>query len=117
VKNQSHSITADVEIPKSAAAGVILAQGGVHAGRSFYVKDGKPKFAYNYLGAVTTIAADERLPAGRPRRFFQPSRRDARLQRPRRPKSFQNRRNYLFAVSAQEDRASGAAATTPPVNQ
>jgi arylsulfatase A-like enzyme len=65
VKNRSHSITADVEIPKAGAAGVILAQGGVHSGWSLYVKDGKPKFAYNYLGAVTTIATNERLPAGR----------------------------------------------------
>ena len=26
--------------------------------------DGMPKFAYNFLGAVTTIASEERLPAG-----------------------------------------------------
>ena len=65
VKNRSHSITADVEIPKTGAAGVIIAQGGTHAGWSFYVKDDKPKFAYNYLGSVTTIASTERLPAGR----------------------------------------------------
>jgi arylsulfatase A-like enzyme len=63
-KNHSYSITADLEIPKTGAAGVILAQGGLHSGWSFYVKDGKPKFAYNYLGAVTTIASTERLPAG-----------------------------------------------------
>ena len=43
---------------------MIIAQGGVHAGWSFYVKDDKPKFAYNYLGSVTTIASAERLPAG-----------------------------------------------------
>jgi arylsulfatase A-like enzyme len=64
-KNRSHSITADVDIPKTGAAGVILAQGGVHGGWSFYVKDGEPKFAYNYLGAVTTLTSGERLPAGR----------------------------------------------------
>jgi arylsulfatase len=64
-KNSSYSITADVEAPQSAASGVILAQGGTHAGWSFYVKDGKPKFAYNFLGNVTTIASAERLPAGR----------------------------------------------------
>jgi arylsulfatase len=64
-KNSSYSITADVEMPRSGASGVIVAQGGIHAGWSFYVKDGKPKFAYNYLGNVTTIASAERLPAGR----------------------------------------------------
>ena len=39
---------------------MILAQGGAHSGWSLYVKDGKPKFAYNFLGKVTTIASDER---------------------------------------------------------
>ena len=64
VKNRSSSITAELEIPKNGASGVILAQGGAHSGWSLYVKDGKPKFAYNFLGKVTTIAASERLPAG-----------------------------------------------------
>ena len=36
----------------------------MHGGWSLYVKDGLPKFAYNFVGAVTTIAADEPLPAG-----------------------------------------------------
>src|SRR4029077_7267291 len=65
MKNSSYSITADVEVPQNAASGVILAQGGIHAGWSFYMKDGKPKFAYNYLGNVTTIGSEERMPAGR----------------------------------------------------
>jgi arylsulfatase len=64
-KNHSYSVTADLDVPQSGASGVILAQGGVHAGWSFYIKDGMPKYAYNYLGAVTTIASQERLPAGR----------------------------------------------------
>jgi hypothetical protein len=63
-KNSSYSVTAEVEIPKVDATGVILAQGGLHSGWTFYVKNGKPKFAYNYLGNVTTIASAERLPAG-----------------------------------------------------
>ncbi|HVR48069.1 MAG TPA: arylsulfatase [Candidatus Binatia bacterium] len=65
VKNTSHSISADVEIPEKGADGVIIAQGGMHSGWSLYVKDNKPRFAYNFLGNVTTIAAAERLPAGR----------------------------------------------------
>lgn len=63
-KNQSYSITANLVIPPRNATGVILAQGGLHAGWSLYVKDGMPKFAYNYLGTVTTIVSDERLPPG-----------------------------------------------------
>jgi arylsulfatase len=65
VKNSSYSIAADVEVPQSAVSGVIIAQGGLHSGWSLYVKDGKPKFAYNFLGAVTTISSSERLPTGR----------------------------------------------------
>lgn len=64
VKNRSSSITAELEIPKGATSGVILAQGGAHSGWSLYVKDGKPAYAYNFLGKVTTIASTERLPAG-----------------------------------------------------
>ena len=64
VKNRSSTITAELEVPASGASGVILAQGGAHSGWSLYVKDGKPKFAYNVLGAVTTITSSERLPAG-----------------------------------------------------
>lgn len=65
VKNHSHSITADLEIPESGATGVILAQGGMHGGWSLYLKDSKPKFAYNFLGNLTTIASAERVPDGR----------------------------------------------------
>ena len=64
-KNSSYAITADVEIPQVGASGVILAQGGIHSGWSFYVEKGTPKFAYNYLGNVTTIASMDSLPTGR----------------------------------------------------
>jgi arylsulfatase A-like enzyme len=64
-KNSSYTVTAEVELPQSATSGVLLAQGSSHAGWSFYVKDGKPRFAYNYLGNVTTISSAESLPAGR----------------------------------------------------
>ena len=64
VKNRSSSVTAELEIPPNGASGVILAQGGSHSGWSLYVKDSKPKFAYNFLGQITTIASDEPLPAG-----------------------------------------------------
>jgi arylsulfatase len=50
VKNRSLSITADVEIPQGGANGVILAQGGRFGGWSLYLKDGKPSYAYNFIG-------------------------------------------------------------------
>ena len=50
VKNRSSSITAELEIPPSGASGVILAQGGAHAGWSLYVKDGKPSVCLQLPG-------------------------------------------------------------------
>jgi arylsulfatase len=49
-KNRSHTITADVEIPKGGANGVILAQAGRFGGWSLYMKDGKPVYTYNFVG-------------------------------------------------------------------
>ncbi len=66
VKNRSHTITADVEIPKGGANGVILAQAGRFGGWSLYLKDGKPTYTYNFLGLQRyTITAKQALPAGK----------------------------------------------------
>jgi arylsulfatase A-like enzyme len=66
IKNRSHSITAEVEIPTSGADGVILSQAGRFGGWSLYVKEGKPIYAYNFLGLKTTkIVGNDSLPAGR----------------------------------------------------
>ena len=65
VKNQSKTITAELELPESQANGVILAQGGRFGGWSLYMKDGKPIYTYNFLGlARYTVAAPSALPAG-----------------------------------------------------
>jgi arylsulfatase len=66
IKNRSHTITADVEIPKGGANGVILAQAGRFGGWSLYLKDGKPAYTYNFLGLQRyTLAAKQALPAGK----------------------------------------------------
>jgi arylsulfatase A-like enzyme len=66
LKNASHTITAEVEIPASGADGVILAQGGRFGGWSFYLKGGKPTYQYNFLGLSRyTVAADKPLPVGK----------------------------------------------------
>lgn len=49
-KNKSHAITAEVVVPASGAAGVIVAQGGLTGGWSLYTKAGKPKYCYNFYG-------------------------------------------------------------------
>jgi arylsulfatase len=65
-KNRSHTITAEVTIPNGGANGVILSQAGRFGGWSLYMKDGKPMYAYNFLGLKTyKVAAAEALPAGK----------------------------------------------------
>jgi arylsulfatase len=66
VKNRSHSITAEVDIPKGGGEGVILCQGGRFAGWSLYMKDGKPSYVHNWVGKERyTITAPRRVPSGR----------------------------------------------------
>ena len=50
IKNKSHAITADLNVPAAGAAGVIIAQGGRFGGWTLYVRDGKPAYCYNLLG-------------------------------------------------------------------
>ena len=66
VKNKSHTITADIEVPEEDANGVIIAQGGRFGGWSLYVKDGVLKYVHNYVGIEEyPVVATEPLPAGR----------------------------------------------------
>jgi arylsulfatase len=65
VKNRSHTITAEVEIPEGGAKGVIIAQGGRFAGWSLYVKDGAAKFCYNWFDAdYYYVGGEKKLPTG-----------------------------------------------------
>src|SRR5271167_3820203 len=66
IKNRSHTITAEVVIPKGGADGVIVAQGGRFAGWSLYVKDGKLKYCYNWLDRERyTLESKDALPPGK----------------------------------------------------
>ena len=65
VKNASYEIVAELSDTGSETNGVIVQQGGRFGGWSLYVKEGKPVFAYNYLGLETTRAISESaLPDG-----------------------------------------------------
>lgn len=65
LRNTSYTITADVEV-KNNGNGVIVCQGGRFGGLSFYMKNGKPAFAYNYLGMESMqVMATAALPAGK----------------------------------------------------
>jgi arylsulfatase len=65
LRNKGYTMTADVEVDDN-GNGVIVCQGGRFGGLSFYVKDGKPAFSYNFLGLETTdIMAEKSLKAGK----------------------------------------------------
>jgi arylsulfatase len=66
VKNRSVTITADLEIPRGGANGVILCQGGRFGGWSLHLKGGRPSYSYNFLGMQrTSITATQPVPAGK----------------------------------------------------
>ena len=83
LKNKSHSITAEIEVPESGAEGVIVAQGGAFGGWALYAKGGSQGTATTSSGcsgsrsratrrsrrartrcawsSITTAAASERV--------------------------------------------------------
>jgi len=65
VKNKSHAVTAEIDVPEGAGEGVLVAQGGAYAGWSLYLLGGRPTYCYNLFGLQRfKIAADEPVPAG-----------------------------------------------------
>jgi arylsulfatase A-like enzyme len=65
VKNKSHAITAEIDVPENGVEGVIIAQGGAFAGWSLYAHEGRPTYCYNLLGlAQIKTSGAERIPAG-----------------------------------------------------
>ena len=49
IKNKSHSVTANIDMPKGTKAeGTMIAQGGKFGGWALYAKNGKLKYCYNY---------------------------------------------------------------------
>lgn len=66
VKNHSHSITAELEIPEGGTEGVVMCQGGCFGGWSLYTKNGKLNYCYNWVGLEQYKIADTKpLPAGK----------------------------------------------------
>ncbi len=61
IKNKSHSVTAEIVVPKQGAEGVIIAQGANIGGWSLYAKSGKLKYCYN-LGGVKHFFVESSAP-------------------------------------------------------
>ncbi len=65
ILNRNYSITADVDIPKGGADGVLLSMGGNDGGITFYVQNGKLCFAHNYVTIdYFYVTSDKEIPAG-----------------------------------------------------
>jgi arylsulfatase len=65
MKNTSFSLTAEIVVPDAGADGVIVAQGGISGGHSFYAKDGALKYCYNFFGLQRYYAeATSTVPPG-----------------------------------------------------
>jgi arylsulfatase A-like enzyme len=65
IKNKSHAVTAQIEVPKSGAEGVIIAQGANIGGWSLYANGGKLKYCYNVAGVNHYyVESADPLPSG-----------------------------------------------------
>ena len=59
VKNQSHSVTAQVELPDGEAAGVLITQGGEAGGWTLYCHEGRLTYCYNFFGIDYDIVSSD----------------------------------------------------------
>jgi arylsulfatase A-like enzyme len=65
VKNKSHAVTAQIEVPEGGGEGVLIAQGGAYAGWSMYLHEGRPAYCYNFFGLQRfKVYGDQPVAAG-----------------------------------------------------
>jgi arylsulfatase len=65
VKNKSHSITAEIDVPDDGAMGVIISQGGSFGGWALYAREGRLSYCYNLFGLKRfKVSAGSAIPSG-----------------------------------------------------
>jgi arylsulfatase A-like enzyme len=65
IRNRSYTIAAEMEIETPEASGVIFSQGSRFGGHALYVKDGRLKYVYNWIGQLEQIIeSDQTIPSG-----------------------------------------------------
>jgi N-sulphoglucosamine sulphohydrolase, C-terminal len=65
VRNRSHRITAEVDLPEGDAEGILLAQGSVLGGYALFVLDGRLHYAHNFVGMEEhRVTSSGELPTG-----------------------------------------------------
>ncbi len=66
VRNRSYSIAAEVNVESPDAQGVLFSHGARFGGHSLYVKDGKLKYVYNFVGDnEQMIESTKEIPTGK----------------------------------------------------
>jgi arylsulfatase A-like enzyme len=65
IRNRSYTVAVEVTIETEEAGGVLFAQGSRFGGHALYIKDGKLKYVYNYVGLEEQmIESTEDVPLG-----------------------------------------------------
>jgi arylsulfatase len=65
IRNRSYTIAAEMDIETPEASGVIFSQGSRFGGHALYVKDGRLKYVYNFIGELEQIVeSDQTIPSG-----------------------------------------------------
>src|SRR5690349_1617133 len=66
IRNRSYSIAVEVNIESEAASGVLFSHGARFGGHALYVKDGRLKYVYNFVGDnEQRIESTVAIPTGR----------------------------------------------------
>jgi len=66
VLNRAHSLTAEVEVPKGGAEGVLICHGSNVGGYTLFVKDQKLHYVHNYVGAEEFhVESNTTMPEGK----------------------------------------------------
>jgi arylsulfatase len=66
IYNRTFTITADLDIPRGGAEGVIVAEGDAMGGFSLYVQNGKLHYTYGVVGiSLDTLTSLAKVPAGK----------------------------------------------------
>jgi arylsulfatase A-like enzyme len=66
INGRSYTIAVGVAIDSADAEGVLFAHGGVAGGHSLYVKDGRLRYAFNWVGThLQEVVADREIAPGR----------------------------------------------------
>jgi arylsulfatase len=65
IRNRSYTVAVEVDVESADASGVLFSHGARFGGHALYVKDGKLKYVYNWVGMFEQIVeSTERIPTG-----------------------------------------------------